>query len=403
MAADHPAPPPLPPTGTLTAGTPTAGRLTEADEWPRHQVARTFDMVVSDSPHWSDGFYFTASDETGAASLYTAVRLYANTDVMDGYACVHLDGRQHNLRWSRRLRPAIDDLTVGPLRVDILEPLRRLRTVCGPNPYGITYDLTWTGLHEPYLEGYVERYAGGRLTAQRCNYDQCCDVEGQLTVAGRQFEVTPQSWVGVRDHSWGLGRTGGPRAPSAAPQPPGAGQSGFAVRQWVMARLPRRVVFWQLHTDDAGRVTMFESRVLPRDGGPAWSYVGLASLDLRLVPGHRRLRAGTIALHRPDGGTDRFALTVVGGPVYLQGGGYWEGFDDGLGRGVYRGDDHGEGETWDVSSPSQVVDPNGLFRARPDDYAETFGRVTNLADPTETGTGHLECVIAGDHPDLHPA
>lgn len=383
-----------------TAGTPSAGRLTRADEWPRHQVARTFDTVASDSPHWSDGYYFTASDDRGTLSLYTAVRLYANNDVMDGYACVRLDGRQHNVRWSRRLRPAIDDLRVGPLEVQVLEPLERLRTTCAPNAYGVSYDLTWEGLHEPYLEGYVERRAGGRLTAQRCNYDQCCDVSGWVEVDGRRLEVEPTRWIGVRDHSWGIGRTGGPVAPGAAPQPAGAGQSSFAVRQWVMARLPGRVVFWQLHQDADGGYSMFESRVLPRDGSAPWSYVAPAALELRLVPGARRLREGTIALERPDGGLDRYAFTVVGGPVYLQGGGYWQGFDDGLGRGVYRGEDAGEGEVWDVSSPDTVVDPKGLFRARPDAYAETFASFVDLDDPASQGTGHLECVVAGDHPDL---
>ena len=36
------------------------------------------------------------------------------------------------------------------------------------------------------------------------------------------------------------------------------------------------------------------------------------------------------------------------GWVYCQGGGYFGGFDDGLGQGVYRGDYHDEGEVWDV-------------------------------------------------------
>jgi hypothetical protein len=364
-------------------------------------VARTFDSVASDSPHWSDGYYFTASDDAGTASLYTAIRLYANTDVMDGYACVGIDGRQHNLRWSRRLRPAIDDLAVGPLRVEVLEPLERLRTTCAANDHGIAYDLTWSGLHEPYLEAYVDRWAAGRLTAQRCNYDQCCDVSGWLEVDGRRLEVTPDTWVGVRDHSWGIGRTGGPPTPAAAPVPAGVGQRTFAVRQWAMVRLPERVVFWQLQQDADGSYGMFESRVLPRtDGGEAWSYTAPEELELRLVPGHRRLRTGTIALRRPDGGVDRFGYTVVGTPVYLQGGGYWQGFDDGLGRGVYRGEDHGEGEVWDVSSPSAVDDPRGLFRARPDAWAEHFATFENLDDPAERGTGHLECVIAGAHPDL---
>jgi hypothetical protein len=380
--------------------TPRGGRLTSADEWPRHQVARTFDSVASDSPHWSDGYYFTASDDAGTASLFTAIRLYANTDVLDGYACVGIDGRQHNLRWSRRLRPAIDDLAVGPLAVEVLAPLERLRITCAPNPYGISYDLTWTGLHEPYLEAYAERWASGRLTAQRCNYDQCCDLAGWLEVDGRRIEVGG-SWVGVRDHSWGLGRTGGPPTPAAAPLPPGVGDRSFAVRQWVMVRFPERVVFWQLHRADDGSFSMFESRVLPRgDAGAAWSYAAPEELELRLIDGTQRLREGTVRLRTPAGGEERFRFTVVGTPVYLQGGGYWQGFDDGLGRGVYRGDDHGEGEVWDVSSPGRVHDPRGLFRARPDAWAETFATFENLDDPAERGTGHLECVVAVAHPGL---
>lgn len=369
------------------------GELTELDEWPRHQLPRPFDVVGSDSPHWSDGYYFTVSD--GTVSLFTAIRLYPNNDVLDGYACAGVDGTQHNLRWSRRLRPSIDDLSVGPLSVAIERPLRVVRTRCGSNEFGIAYDLTWTGLHEPYLEKFVERYSAGRLTAQRCNYGQCCAVDGWIEVAGRRFDV--HGWAGARDHSWGIGRTGGPRAPSAAPQPE---PRTFAERQWAMLRFADRSVFWQLHTNDDGEFTMFESRVFGRDG-EAWSYTRARELTLSLVPGHRRMREGTLVLERPDGGLDRFRFVPTGTPVYLQGGGYWQGFDDGLGRGVYRGDDHGEGEVWDVSLPDEVHDPKGLFRARPDAWAESFGAVENIDDPADRGFGHLECVIAGDHPDLH--
>lgn len=124
-----------------------------------------------------------------------------------------------------------------------------------------------------------------------------------------------------------------------------------------MIRFGDRSVFWQFHTNDDGVFTMFESRVFPRDGGQVWSYHSPHKLALDLVPGHRRLREGTLELERPDGGLDRFRLAPAGTPVYLQGGGYRQGFDDGLGRGVYRGDDHGEGEVWDVSDPTGVIDP----------------------------------------------
>lgn len=370
------------------------GRLTRMDEYPRHQVGGTFDSVVSDSVHWNDGFYFTLGDEASGTSLYAAIRLYPNTDVIDGFACAVVGTEQHNLRWSRRLRPDIDDITVGPLRLDILEPLTRLRLTCGDNPYGITFDLEWRGLHEPYLEDRIVRYSGGRKVYDRTNYDQCCEVTGTLSVAGQEFTVSADTWVGVRDHSWGMGRTGGPAAPSIAPSRDRDPRRGFAMRQWTMIRMPDRVMFWQFHQQPDGSMEGLEAVVIPRDPSqPRWSYIDGTASAVR-IDGLPRAEETTVELTRPDGGIDRFRLAPVGAPVYLQGGGYHDGFADRLGRGVFRGDDHHEGEVWDVSHPVDVVDPAGWFVPRPDAWAEHFATCVNLGDPADHGFGHLECVLA---------
>ncbi|MBW2697620.1 MAG: hypothetical protein JRE70_14170, partial [Deltaproteobacteria bacterium] len=80
--------------------------------------------------------------------------------------------------------------------------------------------------------------------------------------------------------------------------------------------------------------------------------------------GRRRLERAVIAFQRYDGRTDRFSMEVVSQPLYMQGGGYWSGFDDGLGRGIYRGEDHVEGGVWDVSHPTRVRDRRTLSRNR---------------------------------------
>jgi hypothetical protein len=369
--------------------------LTPLDEWPRHQLPTTFDVVGSDSPHWSDGYYFTLGDAAGTLRLFTAIRLYANNDVADGYACASTGGRQHNLRVSRRLRPAIDELRVGPLELEILQPLQELRTTCAENEYGVSYDLTWRGVHEPYLEDYVEHVGSGRHTAKRCNYGQACDVEGWVEVAGQRHQVGGDDWVGIRDHSWGLGRTGGPRWPHAAPLPADEERLGFALRSWSMFRFPDRVVFWQFHLDDDGQLTMFEQRTLPRSDAPAWS-ASSASIEVETVPGHRRVRRALVTLFREEGSSERFEVEMTGDPTYLQGAGYWSGFDDGLGRGVYRGDDHREGEVWDVSDPSAIGDPKGLVRERQEAWAQTFATCRALDAGDTLGVGHFECVLAGD-------
>lgn len=369
------------------------GRLTRMDEYPRHQVGGTFDSVVSDSVHWNDGFYFTLGDRETGASLWVAIRLYANTDVMDGFACVIIDGRQHNMRWSRRLRPDNDDIAVGPLRLDIVSPLEELHLTASDNEYGITFDLRWTGLHEPHLEDRIVRYSGGRKVYDRTNYDQACEVTGTITVGDRTLTVTPETWVGVRDHSWGLGRTGGLEdgiAPVTGRDP----RRGFAMRQWTMVRMADRVMFWQFHQQADDSVDGFEAVVIPLDESkPRWRYASSHATANR-VAGLPRAADTTVELTREDGTVDRFLLTPVGWPAYLQGGGYHDGFNDRRGRGVYRGDDHHEGEVWDVTHPTEVGDPAGWFRPRPDAWAENFATCVNLDDPSDTGFGHLECVLA---------
>jgi hypothetical protein len=366
-------------------------RLTRHDEYPRHQTGGTFDSVASDSPHWNDGFYFTLGDEESGATLFVGLRLHPNTDVLDGFVCAAADGRQYNLRLSRRLRPSIDELRVGPLSLDILEPLRVLALRCEGNPEGVDFDLRWTGLHEPYFEDEIVRYSGGRKVYERYNYDQCCEVTGWLEIAGKRLHVQTDSWVGVRDHSWGLGRTGGYPHDGIAPDPAPDPRRGFAMRQWTMMRMPDRVLFWQFHLDDNGSFRDLEAVCLP-DSGQPWRFVD-ARVDIRRLQGLPRVADADVDLIRPDGGTERYRLEPVGWPVYLQGGGYHDGFRDGRGRGVYRGELHMEGESWDVSHPINVVDPTGWFVARPDAWAQQFARCRNRDDDTDRGFGHLECVL----------
>ncbi|MDI1288730.1 MAG: hypothetical protein PSX37_02105, partial [bacterium] len=238
------------------------------------------------------------------------------------------------------------------------------------------------------------RYSGGRKVYDRSNYDQCCEVTGTISVAGKELFVDPATWVGVRDHSWGHGRTGGAPSPAIAPDASRDPRRGFTMRQWTMIRMPDRVMFWQFHEQPDGTFDPFESIVIPRDASiERWSYTPI-SVEKVEVDAEHRAKSIRMTMARPDGTVDRFELNAVGAPVYLQGGGYHDGFSDRLGRGVFRGEDHGEGEVWDVSDPVDVGDDAGWFRQRPDAWAEQFASCTNLDDPSDHGFGHLECVIA---------
>jgi hypothetical protein len=362
-------------------------------------------MVADGSPHWSDGYYFTMGDDAGRIAWFMGFRLHANNDVLDAFTCVSVDtdgsGRQHNRRWSRRLRPRIDDLDVGPVHVEIVEGLRTLRTWCTSDD-GQAFDLRWDGWSPPYNEDHVQVVVNGRLHSDRSNYTQCSTVTGWIEVDGERVEV--DRWTGVRDHSWGIGNdTGGPRSTAVAPPPNPSAPPGL--RQWCVFRLRDRAVFWQFHSPGATRPpTKFESRCMyPYDDErESFAYasvehaVTFATVDGATIP---RLREATIRLTRPDGGVERYRIEPISYPVYLQGGGYFGGFEDGLGRGVYRGDDRAERDTWEIDRGIGVRAPDHVALNRWH-YAEAWGRCTNLDDPSDTGTGHLECVVIGPYAEL---
>ena len=114
--------------------------------------------------------------------------------------------------------------------------------------------------------------------------------------------------------------------------------------------------------------------------------------DLQFYDGGRRLRSGTFQLTDAEGAVRRYQVRDLGW-VYCQGGGYFGGFNDGLGQGVYRGDFHVEGEVWDVSHPTQIVDESGRAFEFDHAWAENFTRLTSDG---QTGLAHFECVVISE-------
>jgi hypothetical protein len=389
-----------------------ARKLTKLDEWPLHQTIHTFDSVETASPNWSDGFWTCVGDPEGKVNLITAIRFYQNTNVADGYAILSLDdGRQYNLRVSRRLRPRIDELDVGPLWMDILEGLRTFRFGCRENDSGIEFDLLWEAAAPAYDETSGEvTYIDGRIAFSRSNYVQVGHLSGTLQVAGRDFQVGPE-WVGARDHSWGLGDAGTGGKIGGFVAPPGgvrhpSRKPSFGLRQWCLVRFPTRsLYYWFQHSAD-GEVTLFRNQIgRPFDsekGSTGYKHVHVESAEF--VDGMRRLDRAVLHFETYSGRTERFSVETISHPLYMQGGGYWGGYSDGLGRGVYRGEDFLEHDIWDVSHPAEPRDLEG--NPIPQKYgawAETYGRWQNLDLPEEQGIGLLECVAAGPYPGVDDA
>ena len=104
-------------------------RLHSMDEFPFHQQPTPFNVVATTDSKFNDGYWFSFY----AAEWYfvSGLRLHPNVNAIDGFASVAHGTPQHAVRFSRALRPNYDERSVGALRLEILEPLRKLRLTLG--------------------------------------------------------------------------------------------------------------------------------------------------------------------------------------------------------------------------------------------------------------------------------
>jgi len=223
----------------------------------------------------------------------------------------------------------------------------------------------------------------GRLLSERATYEMTGSAEGFVEIDGTRIDLAPETSAAFRNHSWGFqpGR-GGPR-PYGSPMP---SRRADGVRQWVLFRMRDHSGFW--FTDPSNRAAAGRGAILRADR--VIPVVGAKS-NVDFYPGGRRASGGSYRLTDVEGTVRDYRFDDLGW-VYCQGGGYFGGFDDGLGQGVYRGEYHEEGEVWDVRDPTTIVDASGHSFRVEHDWAESF---TLVRHDDQIGLAHHECVVFG--------
>ena len=299
--------------------------------------------------------------------------------MLDGFVCLRHDGRQHNIRLSRRLRPDLDHYGVGPLRIEIVEPMQTLRFVLEDNDFGIACDVLCHSTVLPYEDPVEVTRVDGRLLSERATYEMVGACEGWVEVAGRRHELTPDALVVLPQPLVGQpGRTRRARATGRPDRRAGSPACGSGC-----CSAPSTTAASTSSTRAGGR-----RRARAPSSTPTVGPVTGVEHELDFYEGGRRVRGGTFRLTDAEGEERTYSFGDLGW-VYCQGGGYFGGFDDGLGQGVYRGDYHVEGEVWDVTHPTRIVDEAGKSFEFDHDWAESFVRLRR----GRTGAAHFECVV----------
>lgn len=121
------------------------------DEYPLHQLPQPIAWPGSSDRNFYDRSYFNAHDRTGNIFLITGIGYYPNLGVKDAFVLI----RRADIQTAVHLSDAIDSdrlhQHVNGYRVEVVEPLRKLRIVLDETE-GVAADLTWEGLFDVVQE-----------------------------------------------------------------------------------------------------------------------------------------------------------------------------------------------------------------------------------------------------------
>ncbi|MBJ8343800.1 hypothetical protein JGU72_03865 [Antrihabitans sp. YC2-6] len=163
---------------------------------------------VTSDRHFYDRCYLNAHDRTGDVFVVTGMGTYPNLGVRDAYATVRVGETLHSIRFSDALGERSLDQAVGGYRVEVVDPLNTIRVICEHDELG--FDLTWNGSFPAVLEQPHLMLGPARPTLDAERFAQVGSWSGALHVAGKDYDVTPDTWLGTRDRSWGIRPSGDP-------------------------------------------------------------------------------------------------------------------------------------------------------------------------------------------------
>lgn len=320
----------------------TTNLIGPADEYPVHQAPLPVARPTTSDRNFYDRCYLNAMDTAGDGYLITGMGFYPNLGVKDAYVLTRSGEVQTALRLSDALDANRIDQRVNGYRIEVLEPLRRLRLVLEETA-GIGLDLTWQGDFPVVQELPHLLLAGARPTLDAQRFAQLGCWTGTVLVDGEETRLEPDRWIGSRDRSWGI-RPVGEAEPAGRPQDPP--MDGF---WWIYAplRFEEYAVVVILQEQPDGHRTLNDASRIWKDGRV--EQLGWPRVEIDYAPGTRMPRAARLTCADPRGTPVVIDVEPrLGIPLHV-GGGY--GGDPEWTHGQWKGAGFVERVSHDLSAP----------------------------------------------------
>jgi hypothetical protein len=297
--------------------------LTPFDDFPIHASADPVATPATGDPNHYDRYWFNGHQRDGDFYFGAAMGHYPVRGVIDAAFSIVKDGVEHSIFASGAM-PLDRSTTVGPLRIEVLEPMRTIRYVVEPNEQGITCDLafraTTVAIEEPRQQ---RRSPEGILLTDHTRLTQWGRWEGTIVVDGDETRIDPSDVPGTRDRSWGLRPVGEQVPVIRQPMP-------FQVFWlWAPLHFEDRYTHLAIHEHEDGRRWLETALVLDPLASAAkpWERSGVREChdiqyDIEWEPGRREMRSASLTFDDPIEGETTITLEKKL-TFRMRGLGYW--------------------------------------------------------------------------------
>jgi hypothetical protein len=295
------------------------------------------------------------------------------------------DGVQRSVFASGRIPVDRGQTKVGPLTIDVVEPLRVTRVRADAADLGIDADVTFTARSVALEEPRQTLTSGTKTVMDSTRMTQWGTWSGRITAAGTELPIN--RIYGTKDRSWGVRPVGGPTP--AAPE----------------LTLPQIFFLWSpINWDDCcthflcfergngdrwvGSQAVLDviganDAVFGPDADTRIHHLAGAVHEVQWAPGLRRSQGATLRLMRHDGREERieleplltFRMRGLGYTHPEWGHGHWHG-ESAVGSEEHKVEELDNTEPWNIHIQQ-------VMRARWGD---------------KTGLGVLEQLAFGEHP-----
>ena len=179
-------------------------KFTALDERFAHQIPEPFPNVLHFHPDWRESLFFIMHErEKPGDVLILTLAHFAARQEMDSLQLGRVGDSPIMARHVRKVDGDQDDFRVGPITIDVVEPLKKIRLVAAPSDQTpVSFDITFTARTAPYQLRRGTMKAKYEVIWDQSHMFQSGVYNGSYTHNGKTNQI--DNWWGQRDHSWGV-------------------------------------------------------------------------------------------------------------------------------------------------------------------------------------------------------